>query len=88
MKYFERDSSATQNILFTVQQRLFDRNFYNSEVIMILNLNAYTLGRKQLIKSPSPLVKPKLPIKSALGVSPVMFKRSKLSSVIFLNLNQ
>ena len=80
-KLFEIDSSTTQNMLFTVQQRLYDRNLFNSEVVMILNLNAYAVGRKKTIKAPSPLMKPKLPIKKALGVSPVMFKRSKLSQL-------
>ena len=81
LKLFEVDSSTTHNMLFTVQQRLFDRNFYNAEVVMILNLTAYAVGRGPAIKSPSPLMKPKLPIKSPLGVSPVMFKRSKLSQL-------
>ena len=80
-KLFEIDSSTTQNLLFATQQRLNDRNLYNSEVIMVLNLNAYAVGRKQMISSPSPMIKPKLPIKTALGVSPVMFKRSKLSQL-------
>lgn len=80
-KLFEIDSSTTHNMLFTVQQRLQDRNMINSEVIMVLYLNSYAVGKKKMIKSPSPLIKPKLPIKSALGVSPVMFKRSKLSQL-------
>ncbi len=80
-KLFEIDSSTTQNILFTIQQRLFDRNLSNAEVIMVLNLNSYSVRRKPMIKSPSPMAKPRLPIKSALGVSPVMFKRSKLSQL-------
>lgn len=80
-KIFEIDSSTTQNMLFTTQQRLTDRNLFNNEVVLILNLNAYAVGRKPVMKSPSPLMKPKLPIKSALGVSPVMFKRSKLSQL-------
>ncbi len=80
-KLFEIDSSTTLNMLFTVQQRLFDRNMSNSDVVMVLNLNAYAVSKRLTTKSPSPLIKPKLPIKTTLGVSPVMFKRSKLSQL-------
>ena len=80
-KIFELDSSTTQNLLFTIQQRLFDRNLFDSEVIMVLNLNAFAVGRKPMLSTPSPLIKPSVPLKTALNVSPVMFKRSKLSQL-------
>lgn len=80
-KIFEIDSSTSPNLLFTAQQRLNDRNLFNSETILILNLNSFVGERKQLLRTPSPLIKPKMPMKTVAGVSPVMFKRSKLSQL-------
>lgn len=77
-KLFEVDPSIFPNLIFAVQQRLKDRNLFNSEINLIIEISTFTIGKKQ-VSSPSPLLKKtRIPIK---GPSPVMFKRSKLSQL-------
>lgn len=85
-KLFEVDGSTFPNIIFTVQQRLKDRDLFKSEIKIVLHLSTFGIGKKTL-STPSLLrKKPNLPIKGIKGiktslVSPVMFKRSKLSQL-------
>lgn len=81
------ESITNPNPLFTIQQRLFDKNMSGRDVRMVIQLSAVRKP-SQASSTPStprrkPMVgRPRIPIRAPVGPSPVMHKRRKLSQLV------
>jgi hypothetical protein len=86
-KLFEIEGMVFPNILFTIQQRLQDRDMFNQDIKLVFHISTLSVGKKTPT-DPKPILKrPKIPIRGLKTrgikpmISPVMFKRSKLSQL-------